>query len=401
VIGPGDVTYGLTLGQVDSEGEIMVLAYSATGPAGILRPGARQMIALYCTASSSPKAHYDLTSQTADPTNPSRQLIDWDALEGSYRGPFASTEQWKALWRLYTREVGATWDEVIVALGRLVTDSPDQNPPDILVENLMQDLFGKAMDRGGGLTDAEPPWIMTHTPVRAATGGVDYVELIFSERINPDTFTPDDVVMTDPLGQPVAPISIRAVSERLVQVDFPTQTIAGLYHVWVGPDIEDRAGHRIDWDRDGTRGAEGDGRYDATFIVGGASGRGDDGEVPPLYIQWHVPFGTVDQRRGLDHVGVSFSRPIFQDTFDRTDVSLTGPNGAAIPVISVDRISSTRYQVNFARQDEPGIYTAVVGPSILGLNQQAMDQDRDGTPGAAVGDTYTGTFEIRDIRGPR
>ncbi len=397
VIGPNDVTYGLTPGKVDAEGEIMVLGYSATGPAGILRPGARQRIELYCTASGSPKAHYDLMSQTADPTNPSRELIDWDAQEGSYRGPFDRNERWKALWRLYTREVGATWDEVIVALGQLATDSPDQNPPTILVEDLMQELFGRAMDRGGGLTDTKPPWIMTHIPVRASTGGADYVELIFSESVNPTTFTPDDVVMTDPLGRPVAPLSIRALSGRLVQVDFPTQTVAGLYHVWVGPNIEDRAGHRMNQERNGTPGAEGDGRYDATFIVGGGSGRGDDAEVAPLYIQWHVPFGTVDQEPGLDHVGVSFSKPIFRDTFSPTDVSLTGPNGAPIPVLSVDRLSSTRYRVNFDRQHGPGTYTVVVGPNILGLDQQAMDQDRDGTPGEVVGDTYTGTFEIKGL----
>jgi hypothetical protein len=401
VIGPNDVAYGLTPDKVDAEGDIMVLGYSATGPAGILRPGARQRIELYCTASSSPKAHYDLMSQTADPTNPSRQLIDWDAQESGYRGPFARNERWKALWRVYTREVGATWDEVIVTLGQLATDSPDQNPPTILVEDLMQDLFGKAMDRGGGLTDTEPPWIMTHIPVRASTGGVDYIELIFSESINPDTFTPDDVVITDPWGRPVAPLSIRAVSGRLIQVDFPTQTAAGIYPVWVGPNIEDRAGHRMKQERNGTPGAEGDDRYDATFIVGGRSERGDDAEVAPLYIQWHVPCGTVDQELGLDHVGVSFSKPIFRDTFSRTDVSLTGPNGTAIPVLSIDRLSSTRYQVNFARQDERGFYTVVVGPSILGLDQQAMDQDRDGTPGEAVDDTYTGAFVIEDIRGPR
>lgn len=401
VIGPNDVTYGLTPDQVDSTGEIMVLGYSATGPAGILRPGARQRIELYCTASGSPKAHYDLTSQTADPTNPSRQLIDWAALESDYRPPFATDKHWNPLWHLYTREVGATWDEVIVALGQLATDSPDQNPPNILVEDLMQELFRKAMDRGGGLTDRDPPWIMTHIPVRASAGGVDYMELIFSESINPDTFTPDDVVITNPWGRPVAPLSIRAVSGRLIQVDFPTQTVAGIYPVWVGPNIEDGAGHRMNQERNGTPGAEGDDRYDATFIVGGRSERGDDAEVAPLYIQWHVPCGTVDQERGLDHVGVSFSKPIFRDTFSRTDVSLTGPNGTAIPVISVDRLSSTRYQASFARQDEPGVYTVVVGPSILGLDQQAMDQDRDGTPGEAVDDTYTGAFVIEDIRGPR
>ncbi len=400
VTGPADVTYGLAPGQVDSVGEIMVLGYSATGPAGILRPGARQRIELYCTASNSLTAHYELTSQTADPVNPSRELIDWDALESDYRPPFASDEYWNPLWRLFTREAGATWDEVIVALGQWVTDTPHDSPPNILVEDLMQDLFRRAMDSGGGLTDFDPPWIMTHIPVPASTGGIDYVDLIFSESIDLATFTPDDVVMTDPLGQPVAPISIGPVSGRLVQIDFPTQTVAGLYHVWVGPDIEDTAGNPISKIPDPAMGNEGDGRYDASFIVAGEGALGDDAEVPPLYIRSNIPSGTVDQDRGVNCFAVRLSRPIFQDTFDRTDVSLTGPNGA-IPVFSVDRITSTLYLVRFPLYRQLGTYTLVVGPDIVGLDGRALDQDRDGTPGEAGADTYTGTFKIKDIHGPR
>ncbi|MCY2993192.1 MAG: hypothetical protein NTY19_35705 [Planctomycetota bacterium] len=413
VKGPAGLPLGFTPSNLDQLGEVLFLAPSATGPAGILRPGDRQTITLYSTATTAVTAHYTLTSQTVDPLYTTQDLIDWKAMAEEYRPPFATNdEQWESVWRIYTQQIGATWDEVITTLGEYVTEVGQGNVASLVAGDLMQAQFRMAMSRGGGLTDNEPPWIMTHTPGQTALGGVDCVDLDFSEDINPASFTANDVVVTDPLGRAVTPIDITPISSRTYRIEFPAQTLAGKYEVLVGPEIEDLVGQKLDQDRDGIGGETADDRYHASFALGGAAptravqavlSSASTSASPwdfPFFVTGHSPHGEVSAETGVERVTVTFSKPCLFYSFMSSDVTLTGPNGATIFGLVVHSISATQYEITFLRQNELGVYTITVGPNILDLDFQPMDGNLNGVPGE-LDDAYAATFQIVDRRGPR
>lgn len=104
------------------------------------------------------------------------------------------------------------------------------------------------------------------------------------------------------------------------------------------------------------------------------------------------PAGTV--MGPVNHVVLTFDEAIQDGTFTLADVvSLTGPNGAITP-IAVNKLSSTVYEVTFASQSATGDYSVTVGPDILDMSGNAMDQNGNGTPGEASLDRFTGAFRI-------
>jgi len=113
--------------------------------------------------------------------------------------------------------------------------------------------------------DTVPPRITNHTPAGDITGTVDHVDVWFSERIDKTTFTTSDVVITRPDSQTVAATSIQEVGFNRFRLNFAPQTLAGTYHVKIGPDIGDLAGNKLDQDRDVMQGEPVDDEYDAAF----------------------------------------------------------------------------------------------------------------------------------------
>ena len=96
-----------------------------------------------------------------------------------------------------------------------------------------------------------------------------------------------------------------------------------------------------------------------------------------------------------------FNEPMDPTTFTPDQLVLTGPAGAAIPIIGVAPVpgrNNTQVDISFAPQGRLGIYTLVVGPNIYDLFGNAMDQDGNFIPGEIPGDQFTTTF---NIRGPR
>ncbi len=99
--------------------------------------------------------------------------------------------------------------------------------------------------------------------VRAGT--VEHVDVWFSEEIDAWTFTPSDIAISDPDGQPVDVSGIEEVGFNRFRISFSPQTTVGTYHVEIGPDVRDIAGNPLDQDRDWNFGEEEDDVYDATF----------------------------------------------------------------------------------------------------------------------------------------
>jgi hypothetical protein len=71
----------------------------------------------------------------------------------------------------------------------------------------------------------------------------DYIELVFSEAVNPATFAPADVIITTPSGQiPAAQVTVSNTGGTRWRVAFPRQTANGSYQYVVGPHIADLFG---------------------------------------------------------------------------------------------------------------------------------------------------------------
>ncbi len=129
-----------------------------------------------------------------------------------------------------------------------------------------------------GPDDNDPAWVVSAAPVRKefwltvytpsgfVTNPVSYVDVTFSKDVNGPSFTVDDVNMMGPSG----PISVNSPSyqgRNVWRVSFPEQSEEGEYHLYIGPDIEDSNGNKMDQDGDGIAGEVPDDIYDAIFTV--------------------------------------------------------------------------------------------------------------------------------------
>ncbi|MDB5386553.1 MAG: hypothetical protein JWM11_2199, partial [Planctomycetaceae bacterium] len=104
-----------------------------------------------------------------------------------------------------------------------------------------------------------------------------------------------------------------------------------------------------------------------------------------------TPAATVEG--SFDSIQVQFSEPIDLSTFTLADVLLTGPSGV-ITVSSVVSLSSTVFEIHFARQTNVGTYSAAIGPGISDVAGNLMDQDQDGQQGESTEDVDTATVNL-------
>ena len=348
--GPEDLALGLVPGATDAVGEVSFLGYSPTGPAGILRPGQRVTVRFYTPPLELGSYHFSLSSMWVDPANPGAQPVDWDSYGQQVRSPYANPQETEALWTVVAAQVGASWQDVLVNLaGRLTSEPVDsEGRPNILADGFLQDLVEDAMSRGGGLTDHESPWILGHVPQVDSTGRAVGMDLVFSESIEPESFSAAQLSLSGPGGLYVGSLTLTRLSDRLYRVELPPATAAGTYHLTVAPVLTDLVGQAMDQDRDGLAGEVGDDTYDAAFRLDDGGQLSDD-----LYVTWHLPGGVREQGEGVDHVTVCFSQPIFSSTFTPADVHVLTPDGE-VRATSVTALSATIFQVEFSAPGRPG-----------------------------------------------
>lgn len=120
-----------------------------------------------------------------------------------------------------------------------------------------------------------------------------------------------------------------------------------------------------------------------------------------LWINESSPNGTLSG--SVNHVDVTFNRPIQAITFTNDDITLQGPGGS----ISIGNIvfigTSTgkeTYRVNFPLQAADGIYILSIGPNITSIEGELMDQDLDGIIGEFTEDIYKSVFIINNSPPP-
>ncbi|HEX8203832.1 MAG TPA: DUF6531 domain-containing protein, partial [Isosphaeraceae bacterium] len=175
--------------------------------------------------------------------------------------------------------------------------------------------------------DNIPPRVTSHAPTGDFAGTIDRVDVWFSEAIDTATFTTADVAITRPDGQAVTPTGIQEVGLNRFRISFPAQSLLGTYRVRIGPDVRDRAGNRLDQDRDGTAGDPVDDMYDARFnlvaVDLGLSGLGvSPGPLwagEPVTVSWRGANRTGAPLLGAWTDGVYLSA---DDRWDVNDVLL-------------------------------------------------------------------------------
>ncbi len=124
----------------------------------------------------------------------------------------------------------------------------------------IHDLFGNAMDQNGNLIPGEIPGdqytatftvqgprILSSSPSGTVRAPVDHVQVTFNESMNPDTFTPDQVVSFRGPGGDIPVLDVSPVPDSnntQFTISFDPQNGAGTYTMVIGPDIQDNYGNR-------------------------------------------------------------------------------------------------------------------------------------------------------------
>jgi RHS repeat-associated protein len=114
------------------------------------------------------------------------------------------------------------------------------------------------------ILDTIPPRVTHQDPAGDLAGTIDHADLWFSEAIDTSTIGTNDISIIKPNGTTVAATSIQNVGLNRYRISFPAQTLVGIYHLKVDPNITDLAGNGLEEDGDGIGGEPTD-VYDGTF----------------------------------------------------------------------------------------------------------------------------------------
>jgi hypothetical protein len=107
------------------------------------------------------------------------------------------------------------------------------------------------------------------------------------------------------------------------------------------------------------------------------------------------PFVTSAALTDARQITINFNEAMDQTTFAATDILVRNPTGNAVNVSQPTWTSSTQATFNLT---DPilanGIYSLTVGPDILDLVGNKLDQDRDGIVGEPIEDQFTTTLTL-------
>jgi hypothetical protein len=252
-------------------------------------------------------------------------------------------------------------------VGPNITDiagNPMDQDGDLVNGEAGQDAFQTTVS----LVDGAPPAIASVTPATAVTFNVSSLSIVFTEPVDPASFTAADVVLTGP-GGVIGLSSLTSSDNRTWTAAFATQSASGNYSYTIGPAVQDTVGNVME----------------AAFMGGFAIDRSGPS------ITGTTPSGSVTQ--AVAFVDLRFNEPLNTASFTASDVALTGPAGT-ISISSVASIGGSTYRVAFAQQAATGTYTLLVGPNLTDVAGNLMNQDGDGSFGEATEDRYTNSFTI-------
>jgi subtilisin family serine protease len=247
---------------------------------------------------------------------------------------------------------------------------------------------GEPTDEYTARFNLQGPMVTASTPTgnNLAPGSVDHVRLTFNEPMDPTTLTADQILLTDPNGNRVPVNAIQPVDSSNTRFDVLVDPLGrtGVYHLTVGPYIDDPYGNPMDQDGDLIPGEIPSDQYTASFSVFGPR------------VTSSTPTGPGIAPGTVDHVRLTFNEPMDPTTFTSDQVVFTDPNGNPVPINAiqpVDGTGDTRFDVQVSPLTLSGSYTLTIGPFIDDPYGNPMDQDGDLIPGEPT-DSVTSTFTL-------
>jgi subtilisin-like proprotein convertase family protein len=234
--------------------------------------------------------------------------------------------------------------------------------------------------------------------------GLSSATVTFNREVNPASFTPSEVSLTNPAGVAI-PVTLRDITtgspnlHNIWELDFTAQTTPGIYTMIVGPGITDSTGTPMDQNRNFVFGQPGvaptGDSYEAQFDVDG------------LAVLSSTPASLVPLPVGQDSITLTFNQAVLTGTLNANTVTLTGPQGN-VPLTSFTDLTlgntntHTVWGIDFGKQNAYGTYTLTVDPGVEDLAGNSMNQNHNavyGEPGPApTGDAYQATFAIDGLQ---
>jgi hypothetical protein len=230
------------------------------------------------------------------------------------------------------------------------------------------------------------PKIIANTPTANVYAPFGSLRVTFNEPMNPATFTPAQVFFFSGPRGPVAVTAVAPVAgsnNTQFDLQFPAQTVTGVYQMLIGPNIRDMAGHQMDQDGNFV---EGEIPGDLYYLRFGIRGPRIVASTPNFAL--FAPFTTAR---------VTFDESMDPTTFTTGQVQFTDPHGNTIPVTGITPVTTTnnmQFDVSFGAQTELGRYTMVIGPHIRDTFGNEMDQNQNLITGETPGDQYMTSFNV-------
>ncbi|WP_233148428.1 CARDB domain-containing protein [Rhodopirellula sp. MGV] len=244
-----------------------------------------------------------------------------------------------------------------------------------------EDLFDLAgnridaapVDRFKVLADVTNPLVSSFSPLGATNQNVDRFRVVFSEPMDTSTIGTGQFEVTTPNGVAAIGVdSVVAVPNNDVEFEVVlTSPISqpGDYRITISQSVADLSGNSLSGD------------YSASITI----------DRTGAAVTQASPVGM--QNRLVSWLDVTFDSPIDSASFRNNDIVFTGPLGA-IPTGQPSSLGGNRFRIPFSTQRANGSYQMTIGPQVLDLAGNPMDQNRDSTAGEAVADTFTHTFRI-------
>src|SRR5262249_11148127 len=127
----------------------------------------------------------------------------------------------------------------------------------------------------------------------SGTPPVSFVTVTFDHAVDPNSFTKDDVTVTDPSSNPVAVSQVVDLTSAHTsfQINFTNpQNALGTYTVKVGPNISDFGGNLMDQNNNGILGENPGDVFTGTFNVALVSGAK---VLPPIVVPPGLPVSAI------------------------------------------------------------------------------------------------------------
>ena len=268
----------------------------------------------------------------------------------------------------------------------------------------IRDLAGNQLDQDSDLILGEipadrytatfsisAPRVLSGQTEGTSNGPVTGVLFNFTKPIDAATFTLDDIAgFTGPGGLNLvsAVTSITPVTSTQFRVAFAPQGPAGSYSLVIGPDIRDLAGNQLDQDFDLILGEIPQDRFTHNFSI-----------TAPR-INSVTPASGATLLGPLAAITVNFSKPMNVASFSAfDDLVFTGPGGVDLrsQVIGVTVLTPTQWRLDLAPVNFDGAYTLILGPNILDLVGNPLDQDFDNITGEPLQDRFTVNFNLNQF----